>query len=388
VFQIGSTLTTASASSVVVINGGSVCNAFWQVGSSATLGTATSFAGNILALASITVTTGASLRGRALARTGAVTLDTNTVGSCAVGAVVCSAITLAPATLPNGTKSVAYSQTLTASGGTAPISFSITAGVLPTGLTLTAAGVIAGTPTAAGSFTFTVRATDINACPGSATYTIVIAAPACPVITLAPPTLPNGTLAVAYSQTITGSGGTAPYTFGVTVGTLPTGLALTAAGVLSGTPTTAASTSLTIQGTDANSCVASVPYTIKIAAAGCPVITLAPPTLPAGAVGATYSQSISGSGGTAPYSFSVFSGALPTGLTLTSAGLLSGTPTTVGTSSPTIRGTDANACVGDLPYTVLISASVPTLPQAFLLLLALGLAGIGYQHLRRRARAT
>ncbi len=76
---MGSTLTTASASSVVLINGGSPGNVFWQVGSSATLGTATSFAGNILALASITVTTGASVTGRTLARNGAVTLDTNAV---------------------------------------------------------------------------------------------------------------------------------------------------------------------------------------------------------------------------------------------------------------------------------------------------------------------
>jgi type VI secretion system secreted protein VgrG len=79
IFKIGSTLTTASGSSVVVINGGSPCNVFWQVGSSATLGTTTSLAGNILALASITLNTNASVTGRSLARNGAVTLDTNTV---------------------------------------------------------------------------------------------------------------------------------------------------------------------------------------------------------------------------------------------------------------------------------------------------------------------
>jgi subtilisin family serine protease len=79
IFKMGSTLTTASASSVVLTNGASPRNVFWQVGSSATLGTATSFAGNILALTSITVTTGASVAGRTLARNGAVTLDANTV---------------------------------------------------------------------------------------------------------------------------------------------------------------------------------------------------------------------------------------------------------------------------------------------------------------------
>ncbi len=87
VFQIGTTLTTAAASSVVAINtGGNTCrgNVNWQVGSSATLGTGTSFAGNILALVSITLTTGVQLAGRALASNGAVTLGTNTITACTV----------------------------------------------------------------------------------------------------------------------------------------------------------------------------------------------------------------------------------------------------------------------------------------------------------------
>lgn len=77
IFQIGSTLTTASNSSILVTNGGIDCNAFWQVGSSATLGTNTVFVGNILALTSTSLNTGATVSGRALARNGAVTLDTN-----------------------------------------------------------------------------------------------------------------------------------------------------------------------------------------------------------------------------------------------------------------------------------------------------------------------
>ncbi|MCE5285938.1 MAG: DUF3494 domain-containing protein [Pelosinus sp.] len=79
IFQIGSTLTTASSSSVVLINGAKACNIFWQVGSSATLGTGSTFQGTILALTSITATTGAVVNGRLLARNGAVTLDTNAV---------------------------------------------------------------------------------------------------------------------------------------------------------------------------------------------------------------------------------------------------------------------------------------------------------------------
>jgi len=79
IFKIASTLTTASASNIVLSNGADSGNVFWQVGSSATLGTTTAFKGNILALTSITLTTGATVSGRILARTGAVTLDTNTV---------------------------------------------------------------------------------------------------------------------------------------------------------------------------------------------------------------------------------------------------------------------------------------------------------------------
>ncbi len=79
IFQIGSSLTTASTSTVSFINGAQQCNVFWQVGASATIGTASQFAGNIMALTSISMTTGATLEGRALARNGAVTLDTNVI---------------------------------------------------------------------------------------------------------------------------------------------------------------------------------------------------------------------------------------------------------------------------------------------------------------------
>ena len=82
IFQIGSTFTTASAASVVVINGGSDCNVFWQVGASETLGTGSALVGNTLALTSITLTTGASSHGSLLARNGAVTMDTNQIGVC------------------------------------------------------------------------------------------------------------------------------------------------------------------------------------------------------------------------------------------------------------------------------------------------------------------
>ena len=120
IFQIGSTLTTASNATVRVINGGSPCNIYWKVGSSATLGTATTFVGNILALTSITLTTGANISGRALARNGAVTLDTNTVSFAACTTVPATPTPTATATatpLPTATPvPPTMTPTLTATG--------------------------------------------------------------------------------------------------------------------------------------------------------------------------------------------------------------------------------------------------------------------------------
>jgi type VI secretion system secreted protein VgrG len=89
IFKIGSTLTTASGATVSVIGGGNPCGVAWQIGSSATLGTTTSFVGNLIALTSITLNTGANIIGRALARNGAVTLDTNNISFalCSAGVV-------------------------------------------------------------------------------------------------------------------------------------------------------------------------------------------------------------------------------------------------------------------------------------------------------------
>jgi cell division septation protein DedD len=100
VFQAGSALTTASASSVVLVNGAQACNVFWQITSSATLGTGSTFRGTLIALQSITVTTGVTVDGRILARNGAVTLDTDTISrsGCSAPAATTAATTTAAAT--------------------------------------------------------------------------------------------------------------------------------------------------------------------------------------------------------------------------------------------------------------------------------------------------
>jgi hypothetical protein len=397
IFKIGSTLTTASGSSVVVVNPGTDCNVFWQVGSSATLGTATTFVGNILALTSITLNTAVNVSGRVLARNGAVTLDDNHVTVCGP-ASACPVITVNPATLPNGVVGTPYSQTVSGSGGTGPYTFTLSSGALPNGLMLNATtGVISGTPTAAGTFNFTITATDANGCPGTRPYTMGIAgAPGCPVITVNPATLPPGVVGTPYSQTISASGGMAPFTFRVSSGALPPGLTLTPANtgtaVISGTPITPGLFSFTITATDANGCPGSRPYSIVIPVVpSCPFITVSPPTLAAPVLGTPYSQTILASGGTAPYTFTVSSGALPPGLTLSSTGaataVISGTPTTAGPFSFTITATDAAGCPGSRAYTLQVAAvpppppppggTVPTLSEWGAILMALLLIAAG-----------
>ena len=98
VFQAGSTLITASGSKVVMLNGAQACNVFWQIGSSATLGTNSTFTGTMMALTSISLQSGATVDGRVLARNGAVTLDHNTITRSA-----CSTATSAPTTQPSTT---------------------------------------------------------------------------------------------------------------------------------------------------------------------------------------------------------------------------------------------------------------------------------------------
>jgi hypothetical protein len=153
--------------------------------------------------------------------------------------------------LPDGTINVPYNQTLTTTGGSGSgNSFSVTGGALPAGLTLSAGGVISGTPGAGGPFSFTASVTDGAGNTGSQLYNLNIIVP----ITVNPATLPNGTAGTPYNQTVTASGGTAPYNFTVPPGTLPTGLGLNpSTGAITGTPTTPGTYNFTITATDANS---------------------------------------------------------------------------------------------------------------------------------------
>uniref|UniRef100_UPI001CF86775 beta strand repeat-containing protein n=1 Tax=Xanthomonas sp. MWU16-30325 TaxID=2878096 RepID=UPI001CF86775 len=234
-------------------------------------------------------------------------------------------VVVGPASLPAATAGSAYSQTLSASGGTAPYTFAITAGALPAGLSLSAGGVLSGTPTASGGFNFTATATDSGGSPtsGARAYTLTVAVA---TTTFPATSLPAGTAGQAYSSALNpATGGVAPYTYAVTAGALPAGITLDgSSGALTGTPGSVGSFSFSVTATDSTTGTPSQAtrgYNLTIAA---PPIVVAPSTLPAATRGTAYSQTLSASGGTAPYTYALASGTLPAGITLASNGTLSG----------------------------------------------------------------
>ena len=267
------------------------------------------------------------------------------------------------ASLPQGEPGTPYSQTITALGGTAPYSFSVTAGLLPPGLTLSPDGLLSGIPTLAGSYAFTVTATDQNGCTGSQEYTLSI----CQAISLSPASLPDGAVGVAYDQPISASGGTSPYTYAVTAGTLPPGLTLSSDGQLAGTTITAGTYNFTVTATDSNSCAGSIDYEIFVA---CPATTVTPAS---GSifntfVGGPFSQQMTLTGLSLPLSWTLESGTLPSGFMLMDADTLTpsimGPFTEAGSFTFTIRATDAYGCFVDITYTLMIALVPGPLPQA------------------------
>ncbi|MGA9750840.1 MAG: Ig domain-containing protein, partial [Acidobacteriota bacterium] len=263
-------------------------------------------------------------------------------------------------TFPNQTVGVPYSQSISATGGTGPYSYAVTSGTLPPGFTLSSAGLLSGTPTTAGSTSFTVTATDAATCTGSNAYVMVVNPPGCPTILLQPSSLPNATVGQTYNLAITASGGTAPYTFAISAGTLPSGLTLTNVGVLSGVPLIQGNYAFSVTATDNHipGCTGIQLYTLVV---GCPAITLSPASLPQATIGTAYSQTIAANGGTGPYTFAITSGSLPPGITLSSAGVLSGVPTVAGISTFTVTVVDVDGCVGNQAYSLVVMAACPTI---------------------------
>ncbi|MBE2286008.1 MAG: putative Ig domain-containing protein, partial [Prosthecobacter sp.] len=264
--------------------------------------------------------------------------------------VNCAAITITPASLPTATVGTAYSQQLTATGGVGTKTWSLKSGAFPTGMSISPSGLISGTPTsAANNYSVTIEAMDQNNCPGTITYVLTLQ---CPTITLSPTTVPGGTVGAAYSTTLTASGGNAPYTWTIPTGSAPSGLSLSSAGVLSGTPTVSGSSSFSVQARDVYGCLSTASISITVT---CPTLSLSPSSLPSGYRGVAYSQTISSSAGVGPYSYSLLTGSLPPGVTLSTSGVISGTPTATGSYSFTVRSVDSATCSGTRDYVIVIN---------------------------------
>ena len=298
--------------------------------------------------------------------------DGATTPQTANGLVV---LTVTPATLilsggvlPVGTVGTAYTGTIPVLGGTSPYTCTITSGTLPAGLTLGAGCVISGTPTAAAVATLGIHVVDggspAQSADGVAVLTIT---PATLIISVS--LLPNGTVGQPYSQPISITGGVAPYSCAITLGTLPAGLTLGPNCVVSGTPTAAALLdTLTVKVTDSETTPQTSTGVVNLTINSA-TLTVTPGALPSGQAGVAYSATIPVTGGTPPYTCLITSLNLPLGLTAGPNCLVSGTPTVSGSVNLSILATDSTlqTATGTDSLTIAPAATLTltgTLPKA------------------------
>jgi large repetitive protein len=195
-----------------------------------------------------------------------VTDTNNTVTiSVSIDVAAVPAITTA-SPLPNGEQGVSYGPLqISTTGGTGALGFAVTAGALPPGISMSTGGELTGTPTAAGSYNFTVTVTDTLGVSGTGVFDITIDPPAAGSPTITTTTLPSGTIDTAYGPvSITATGGTPGYSFAVTGGALPLGITLSTAGELSGTPTVSGSFAFDVTVTDSAFATDSASLTLNI----------------------------------------------------------------------------------------------------------------------------
>lgn len=291
---------------------------------------------------------------------------TDNVGSTSTafsGGTIGSTIVLTATPSANTEVNVPYSQSNTAAGGTPPYTYSKSAGTLPTGTTLnSASGLVLGTPTTAGPFSYTIKVTDSVSATATAPTNVTIAGP----VTLTSHLSADTEVGIEYSQTNVASGGISPYTYSLSGGGMPpAGTSLnTATGTVSGLPTTAGPFSYTVLVTDSDGATALSPISGTIEGTVNLVATPSKNT----EVGVSYSQTNVANGGTTPYVYSLFSGALPSGTSLDpSSGTVSGMPTASGAFSYTILVTDADNAKAMAPSsgTITTAVSLSATPSMF-----------------------
>ncbi len=242
-------------------------------------------------------------------------------------------------TLAAAVVGVPYSATLTVSGGKPPYTFLVSAGALPTGLTLgQTAATISGTPGKTGTFNFTVEATDSTGVSGTQSFqlTVTTPAPGPIVVTVSPATASitsPGTMQFTALLTNTNNGAV---TWSASPGTVSsTGLYQA--------PAVTSNTSATVTATSVADSTKSGTASLTITPGQQDSVSITTSSLPSATAGTAYSATLQATGGTAPYSWSLTSGILPTGLTLQSTGLLSGTTSQTGQFNLTISVGDSSS---------------------------------------------
>ncbi len=279
-----------------------------------------------------------------------------------IGAPTVAITAPAAGALPGATTGTAYSQSFTASGGTGTHSFSLSAGAFPTGLTLSG-NTLSGTPSQSGTFNFSIVPSDGTPAgqggpfTGAAVaYSITVADPTVTITAPAAGALPAAATGTAYSQSFTASGGNGAHIFALSAGAFPSGLSLSPAGVLSGTPNVAGTFNFSIVAADSTPAgdggpfeSAAVAYSLTVTD---PTVTITSPA-PGGTFDAysstSFSQTFAATGGQSPHKFTL-SGSLPSGLTLTEGGVLSGTVTETGIFNFTVTATDATPSLDGGPF--------------------------------------
>ncbi len=261
--------------------------------------------------------------------------------------------------LPGGEVGVPYDVTPVVSGGTGPFAWSVTDGSLPAGLTIDpSTGEVSGTPTSGETSDFDIVVADALESTGTQDESVVVAPR--PSITSAP--FPAGEVGVPYDVTPLVSGGTAPFSWSVTGGSLPPGLRLdTTTGAVTGTPTNSGPASFALLARDAMGVDATQSERFSIASAPRAVGTA---TIQA-TVGVGVSLKLTATGGTGPDTWSLSGGSLPGGLTLAADGLVSGSPTEAGTFRAEATVTDTKGGTSSETLTVVVlPAALNSRPMA------------------------